>query len=337
MTKEQRIHAFAELGKQLLHPSSEFTEIMTRAETRNPWYTVSNVQNAVTALANNLTTEQLNNWLAPYPDITSDKTVGMVLAGNIPLVGFHDILCVLIAGFRAQIKVSSDDAGLTAAVLQLLTAIEPRFSETVHIADQLTDFDLVIATGSDNSSRYFEYYFGKKPHIIRKNRNSVAVISGSETKEQLEGLGHDIFDYFGLGCRSVSKILIPKDYDVAHLFEGIASFEAIQHHYKYVNNYDYNKSLYLINRDKHYDNGFVLLKEDSRTASPLAVVFYEEYDNITDAENYLNQHAEQIQCVTSSLDLQINIPLFRLGGSQCPALNDYADGVNTLEFLFANA
>ncbi|EEI90287.1 Acyl-CoA reductase (LuxC) [Sphingobacterium spiritivorum ATCC 33300] len=337
MTKEQRIHAFAELGKQLLNPSSEFSEIMTRAETRNSWYTVSNVQNAVTAIANNLTTEQLSNWLAPYPDITTDKTVGMVLAGNIPLVGFNDILCVLIAGFKAQIKVSSDDAGLTSAVLQLLITIEPRFSDAIHIAERLSDFDLVIATGSDNSSRYFEYYFGKKPHIIRKNRNSVAVISGSETKEQLEGLGHDIFDYFGLGCRSVSKILIPKDYDVAHLFEGIASFEAIQHHNKYVNNYDYNKSLYLINRDKHYDNGFVLLKQDTRTASPLAVVFYEEYDNIADVENYLNKHAEQIQCVTSALDLQVNVPLFALGDSQCPALDDYADGVNTLEFLFANA
>ena len=204
------------------------------------------------------------------------------------------------------------------------------------MVDKLTDFDLVIATGSNNTARYFEYYFGQKPNIIRKNRNSIAVINGKETKEQLAALGNDIFDYFGLGCRSVSKIFIPKDYNIGTFFEPIEDRSSIRDHFKYNNNYDYNKSIYLINRDKHFDNGFLLLKEDKNIASPLAVVFYEEYENIQEVENFIKDKKENIQCVVSEESLQIDSPLFGLGGSQTPALDDYADGVNTLDFLAAN-
>lgn len=336
MTKEQRINAFVKLGEQLRLPSEESSQIIQSAQHKNPWYTPQNVERALRAIAENLTIEKLTHWLAPYPDIQSTKTVGLILAGNIPLVGFHDILAVLISGFKAKIKVSSDDAGLTAYVMGLLKKIDPYFGDAFEIVDRLKDFDLVIATGSNNSARYFDYYFGTKPHIIRRNRNSVAVLGGAESPSQLEALGRDIFDYFGLGCRSISKLFIPKEYPIAHFFEGIAAFNNVTAHFKYTNNYDYNKSIYLINGDKHFDNGFLLLKEDEKTASPLAVVYYETYETIAEVENKLTLAQENIQCVVSELALKVPSPQFHFGESQCPSLDDYADGVNTLDFLFAN-
>ncbi|WP_293954042.1 MULTISPECIES: acyl-CoA reductase [unclassified Sphingobacterium] len=336
MTKEQRINAFVKLGEQLQLPSEESSQIIQSAQHKNPWYTPQNVERALRAIAENLTIEKLTHWLAPYPDIQSTKTVGLILAGNIPLVGFHDILAVLISGFKAKIKVSSDDAGLTAYVMGLLKKIDPYFGDAFEIVDRLKDFDLVIATGSNNSARYFDYYFGTKPHIIRRNRNSVAVLGGAESPSQLGALGHDIFDYFGLGCRSISKLFIPKEYPIAHFFEGIAAFNNVTAHFKYTNNYDYNKSIYLINGDKHFDNGFLLLKEDEKTASPLAVVYYETYETIAEVKNKLTLAQENIQCVVSELALKVPSPQFHFGESQCPSLDDYADGVNTLDFLFAN-
>lgn len=336
MTKQQRINAFVKLGQLLQNYPQDLVQVIEQAQYKNPWYTVGYVKKAIQAIAANLTNEKLQHWLSDYPDMQSEKTVGLILAGNIPLVGFHDILCVLISGFKAKIKVSSDDAGLTTCVLALLADIEPEVRARFKIVDKLKDFDLVIATGSDNTSRYFDYYFGSKPHIIRRNRNSIGVITGQETPEQLRDLGHDIFDYFGLGCRSVSKIFIPKDYAVSQLFEGIADFKTISEHFKYNNNYDYNKSIYLINGDKHYDNGFLLLKEDTRTASPLAVLYYEEYNSLSELENELNTQQQAIQCVVSAIPLSLESPVFGFGESQCPALSDYADGVNTLDFLFEN-
>jgi len=336
LTKQQRINAFVKLGELLQRQPEDLTQIIHLAQHKNPWYTIKNVEKALHAISSNLSVKKLNYWLQDYPDLESTKTVGLILAGNIPLVGFHDILCVLISGFKAKIKLSSDDAGLTTYVLNRLKQIEPVFEASFEIVDRLKDFDLVIATGSNNTARYFDYYFGAKPHIIRRNRNSIAVITGKESAAQLQALGRDIFDYFGLGCRSVSKIFVPKDYNVSHFFEGIADFKDVADHYKYNNNYDYNKSIYLINGDKHFDNGFLLLKQDERTASPLSVVYYEEYNSLGDVENELNQQAENIQCVVSEVQLNIQSPVFHFGESQCPALNDYADGMNTLNFLFAN-
>lgn len=333
MTKQERIAAFAKLGEWLANLDEETKSFVTQLHHKNAWYTTDNVIRQMRAIGNNLTQEKLNDWITLYPAHGTSKTVGLVLAGNLPLVGFHDILCCLIMGFNVQIKASSDDAGLTEWVIKKLIEIEPIFSQKVNIVDKLADFDLVIATGSNNSARYFEYYFGQKPNIIRKNRNSVAVLTGEEGEHQLAALGDDIFDYFGLGCRSVSKIYVPKGYPVANFFEAMEKFNSVRDHYKYNNNYDYNKSIYLINKDKHYDNGFLLLKEDKNLSSPLAVVFYEEYTNIQELEQSLEQQQENIQCVVSQKILNISAPLFELGKSQCPALDDYADGVNTLQFL----
>lgn len=295
------------------------------------------MEQALRANSRLLQEEQLTQWLRDYAsDFQEDnpKTVGLVLAGNIPMVGFHDVLSCLVAGFSVQIKTSSDDKHLIPWLLSELIRIEPAFGSKIQLVDKLRDFDLIIATGSNNTSRYFEYYFQKVPHIIRRNRNSVAVLSGEESFDELKQLGHDIFDYFGLGCRNVSKIFFPKNYNYATFFEAIESFAPIVNHFKYHNNYDYNKAIYLVNGDKHLDNGFLLLKEDERIASPLAVVYYEEYDNLGNVAARLTAAENTIQCAVSKLDLPL--PLTPFGESQRPGLNDYADGINILDFLKAN-
>jgi len=336
LTREQRIQAFTKLGNWFEKRDLETIEFVVCTQNQNPWYTSENIEKQFHALAINLTEDKLTRWLEPYPDFITDKSVGLILAGNLPLVGFHDILCTLVLGFTAKIKVSSDDAGLTEYVLHQLVQIEPAFQEQIQVVEKLGDYDLTIATGSNNSARYFEYYFGKKPHIIRKNRNSIAVLTGMETNEELARLGNDIFDYFGLGCRSVSKLYFPEEYDISLFFEAIEEKKDLKNHFKYNNNYDYNKSVYLINKNKHYDNGFLLLKEDTALTSPLAVLHYEEYKDIKDVVNRINLEKEFIQCVVCKNDLAIEVPCVLPGESQCRTLGDYADGVNTLEFLYKN-
>lgn len=336
LTLQQRIEAFAKLGEYLQSNDFENSPFLFSVAQRNPWYTKENVVQQTKAIGSNLQVDKLQAWLKDFPEIKTDKVVGLVLAGNLPLVGFHDILSVLITGFHAEIKASSEDAGLTKAVLDILVAIEPEFSNYFKIVEKLAEYDLIIATGSNNSSRYFEHYFGKKPHIIRKNRNSVAVISGDETNEELQQLGHDIFDYFGLGCRSVSKIFIPENYDIAKLYEPLEHFAGIKDHFKYNNNYDFNKSIYLINKNEHYDNGFLLLKNDENLASPLAVIHYQRYKDIQEVESFIQSHLNEIQCVTAERELNVDAAVFPFGVSQCPALDDYADAVDTLAFLKAN-
>jgi len=334
LTKQQRIDAFVSLGEYLLSDHEELKRTVEIARHHNAWFTPAHVRKALDIVGRTLSRARLTAWLAPYPfheDV--EKTVGLILAGNIPLVGFHDILCALCAGFSIRVKTAADDPVLTRHVLEKLIEIEPRFSGKIHLVDRLNDFDLVIATGSDNSARYFHYYFGKKPHIIRKNRNSVAVLTGQETIEDIRLLGNDIFDYFGLGCRSVSKVFIPAGYDVSDFFEGIAGFSDVINHHKYVNNYDYNKSIYLINGDTHYDNGFLLLKPDPRTASPLAVVYLEEYTDTGALTARLNALEPMLQCIVGREPLNVTTPVVEPGHSQEPALDDYADRVNTLDFL----
>lgn len=335
--KTALIHTFSELGKQLTHPDEQLLTIIHNEKQNNAWFTPESVLKAVTAIGRMLNAADLTKWLGDY-DIAkneSPKRVGLILAGNIPMVGFHDVLCVLCSGNHALIKSSSQDSRLIKHVLEMLTSIEPGFKERYTFVDRLEKFDAIIATGSTNTSRYFEYYFGKVPNIIRKNRTSVAVLSGDESAGQLSELGHDIFDYYGLGCRNVSKLFVPKGYNFNFFFESIESYQPIINHHKYNNNYDYNKSIYLVNSDKHLDNGFLLLKEDERLASPLAVVFYEYYDSLATVQRLLNAQNDKIQCIVSATALQVPIQVVDFGKSQQPALWDYADGVDTMAFLTA--
>ncbi|MBE7176501.1 MAG: acyl-CoA reductase [Mucilaginibacter polytrichastri] len=334
LTIRQRTDAFIKLGQVLHNPDAALISAAMHSRQRNAWFTEESVNRAFASLAQMLDRENLENWLQAYDlENTSPKTVGLVLAGNIPLVGFHDVLCVLISGNRAQIKLSADDSVLLPAVLEKLTEIEAGFKPFFQLVDRLKDFDAVIATGSNNTARYFEYYFGKYPHIIRKNRTSVGVLSGSESTDAISRLGHDIFDYFGLGCRNVSKIFVPKDYTFDRLFEPLEMFSGVLHHHKYNNNYDYQKSILLINRVDHFDNGFLLVKQDEALVSPLAVLHYERYDALSAIENRLREQQDGIQCVVSSLPLDIPPQIVDFGDSQNPGPADYADDVDTLQFL----
>ena len=334
LTKPTLITYFTELGNRLLQPDDQLQEIISCEQNYNAWFTPANVLHAVQSIGKMLNQPDLERWL---PDdintVFTGKKIGLVLAGNIPLVGFHDVLCVLVSGHFAQIKASANDARLITHLLKVLVEIAPQFANRFEFTERLQNFNAVMATGSNNTSRYFEYYFGKVPNIIRKNRNSVAVLTGAETTEQLAQLGHDIFDYFGLGCRNVSKIMVPRDYDFNRLFKAIEVFQPIINHHKYNNNYDYNKSILLVNGVKHLDNGFLLLKEDQQLASPLAVLNYSIYETFGDAETELKKQESNIQCLVAEADIVWDGQLVGFGQSQSPKLWDYADGVNTLAFL----
>ena len=331
----QLLNVFSELGLQLLSPDQQLTDIINDERQYNAWFTPESVLKAVTAAGKMLNQNDLVTWLSKYDFANTKltKRVGLILAGNIPMVGFHDVLCVLISCNFALIKSSSQDARLIKHVLQMLVAIDNRFAGQYSFVEKLENFDAVIATGSNNSSRYFDYYFGKVPHIIRKNRNSIALLTGNENSGQLFALGHDIFDYYGLGCRNVSKLLVPEGYNFNFFFESIEAFQPIINHHKYNNNYDYNKSIYLVNSDKHFDNGFLLLKEDERLASPLAVLYYSHYEDIEQAQQLIEEQSDKIQCIVSALQLQVKNQVVDFGMSQQPALWDYADGIDTMDFL----
>jgi hypothetical protein len=332
LTSKQRIMAFLQLGHILQNPDEQLSSLISSAKQYNAWFTPQSTAMAIKAISEMLNETDLDQWIDTNTDEpVKMNAIGLILAGNIPLVGFHDILCVLASGNKALIKLSSQDKQLIPYILSKLSEIEPLFTEQFEFIERLKDFDAVIATGSNNTSRYFEYYFSKVPHIIRKNRNSIAFLNGNENREELKSLGHDIFDYFGLGCRNVSKIYVPKGYNFNTFFESIEEFKSVADHHKYNNNYDYNKSIFLVNMDKHLDNGFLLLKEDKRMASPLAVVYYEEYESIQEAEIELLANEDGIQCIISRSDLSMNVLPF--GQSQRPGLWDYADGVDTMAFL----
>ena len=309
-----------------------FQHQLTLAQEHNSWFTKENLLFAIENWAAALTKTNLETWIAKenLKEI-SPKKVAIIMAGNIPLVGFLDFLTVLISGHDVLVKQSSNDKQLLPFLSKYLEYVEPSLKGCITFTEQkLTDFDAIIATGSNNTARYFEYYFGNKPNIIRKSRNSVAVITGSETEEDFENLADDIFTYFGLGCRSVSKLYVPKEFDFNHFFNGIYGKKDLIYNAKYANNYDYNKAVYLMSEFDLLENGFLMIKEDESYASPIATVFYEYYDNPIDLKIKLYQDKDKIQCVVSKGFLTDEIPF---GKTQIPQLWDYADGINTLTFL----
>jgi hypothetical protein len=309
----------------------EFEQLIQLSQSHNGWYTPEQVYFSIQSWAKALTQENLDQWTSSYDFTTTEsKTIALILAGNIPLVGFHDFISVLVSGHNVLVKTSSDDQHLLPFLAKYLITVEPQLANKITFVEgKLENFDAVIATGSNNTARYFEYYFKDKPSIIRKNRNSVAVLNGQETKEQLIALGEDIFRYFGLGCRNVSKLFVPKGYSFDAFFEAIFEYQEVIHYEKYANNYDYNKAVFLMSNYKLLDNGFLTLKEDSSHASPISSVFYEYYDSLSEIEKRLESEAETIQCIVSNNLVQNSIPF---GQTQRPQLWDYADHVDTISF-----
>lgn len=352
MKLQKKVHTLSQLGDYLIdylsgqqnksnpilfHQFYEKTHAsIALAERKNPWFTEQNIKYALSYWANVLNEDHLNAWLANYQinDINTLKKVGVIMAGNIPMVGFHDLLCVYLSNHIFYGKLSSDDQILIPHLIEILNAIAPETAEQIFFSEQfLKNMDAYIGTGSNNSARYFEYYFRDKPHVIRSNRNGVAVLSGNETAQDFEKLGEDIFRYFGLGCRNVSKLYVPDNYNFNAFFEGIYPFFEMVNHNKYGNNYEYNRTVYLMGNEKLLDNNFLILKQDAGLSSPIAVLFYEFYNDIKALEKNLQAQKNNLQCVIGNLPQLEGAVAF--GSSQTPNLNEYADGFNTMQFLLA--
>jgi hypothetical protein len=342
---QDAIFALDALGSQLTNYISHLNtttkthsllaDAVKLAPIHNAWFTKEHCEAALRDWGQLLQKDNLSSWLSGYPDPKeTEQVVGLVLAGNLPLVGLHDVLSVLISGHKAKIKMSSKDNILLPALLDILFDIYPHWASRVSlISDQLGSVDKVIATWSNNSSRYFSYYFSDKPHIIRRNRNSVAVLDGKETADQLQGLSNDICRYFGLGCRSVSKLWVPRGYDFDILFGALYQHRSMINHNAYANNYDYNKAIFLMNQEPLLDNGFVILKEDDQLSSPIACLYYSYYDKHSEVEKAIESQQENIQCVVTNSKVENAVAM---GKAQSPKLDDYADNVDTLAFLLKN-
>jgi hypothetical protein len=313
--------------EKVLHEG--LNQLIQTAHIYNGWFIKDFVEEALKNLASMLEGSSLNDFVKNIPEPKTSKTVAIIMAGNIPMVGFHDLMCVLLSGHKVLIKFSTDDNVLMPFFIKLLGHYRPGIENNIRFSEgKLTQFDAVIATGSNNTAAHFKYYFGKYPHIIRKNRTSVAILTGKESPEDLKKLGRDIFLYFGLGCRNVSKVLVPKDYKFDSLFEAVFDYKFAVDNKKYGNNYDYNRAIYLLNLDKFLDNNFLIIKHDEGLFSPVSVLYYQEFDSEKDLKNYLDTNKENLQCIVG------NGPgLIPFGYSQQPVISDYADGVDTLNFL----
>ena len=341
MKQDLKIQGLSKLGHYLqqflqkseidyTHDEEELAALMRRSEVENPWFTQENIRFCFKNWADILTEENIKNWLSEYQVSQLSKKVGLILAGNIPLVGFHDVMCVILSNHIPLIKLSSKDRLLLPFFLKKWG----EFSEwnlEFQIVERLTEYDAVIATGSNNTARYLEYYFKDALSIIRKNRTSVAVLKGDESDAELQLLANDIFRYYGLGCRNVTRILIPNDMKLDRLFENFINYKDIINHNKYANNYDYNRAIYLLNQDLFWDNNFVMLKEDEKLFSPLSVINFSRYETLEEVKQFLDTNKDEIQTVVAKPELGLESIGF--GETQNPSLDTYADNIDTMAFL----
>jgi hypothetical protein len=329
MKLQQRKELLAHLGSYMIGNDPEWVNIKHRAYLENNWFIPEFINLAVNNIATFfLYPSQLDKLAETYSipgENPAPQMIGIVMAGNIPLVGFHDLLCVFLAGHYAKIKASSKDEVLITHLVDKMISWQPGSRNYFTFSAMLKNCDAYIATGSNNSSRYFEYYFSKYPHIIRKNRSSVAILNGHETTEELEALADDVYQYFGLGCRNVTKIFVPQEYNFQPLLLAFRKYDHLADYHKYKNNYDYNLAVYMLNNRYYMTNGSILLVEDTAITSPISQLNYEYYTNESEVRaNLLNNDA--VQCVVG----KNNIPF---GGAQCPGITDYADGEDTMNFL----
>lgn len=322
----ERIDLLDKLGNYIISDDEQWENAKIMAANMNAWFTPESIEMSINNVADNyLQKEKLANWIKSYNLPTNTKKVGIVMAGNIPLVGFHDFLCSFISGHYTKIKLSSKDNVLLKHIIEKLISWNSSVSELVEIADNLKGCDAYIATGSNNTSRYFEAYFSKYPNIIRKNRTSVAILDGAETQEEIKALGKDIYSYFGLGCRNISKIYMPENYSVEQFLNNLDIYKDIIHHNKYKNNYDYYLAIYLLNKVPYLTNDFTLAIENKDLFSPISTLHYEYYSDKNDVLENLQKN-DNVQCIVGEGHIAF-------GNAQLPSLDDYADGVDTMQFL----
>ncbi len=336
MNLDRRIEILSKIGQEILEKPEWLAAAVQQAYYANKWFTIDASWNALNAIAYHFLDEKiLLEWAGGYPieDDMQSKSIGLVLAGNIPLVGFHDILCCFVAGHIAMVKLSTKDEILLTALVGRMIELDAEVESRILLTDKLKGFDAIIATGSNNSRTYFEEYFGKYPNIIRKNRNAVAVISGEESEEELIALGHDIFNYFGLGCRNVSKIYVPSGYNFDLMLGTLHDhYKELANHDKYRNNFDYNNALLMLNKVKYLMSGSLIITESEQISSRIATVHYSFYDKLSELESELEERKEEIQCIVTHLNLSRH-ETFSFGEAQKPGIKDYADGVDTMNFL----
>jgi hypothetical protein len=319
------------LGEAIDPNKNDLNSVLEHAYIKNNWFTQSNVSFCLSNWSKCLNESDLTEWLSDVTEENpSPKTVGIVFAGNIPMVGFHDLLSVLCTGHKARVKLSQNDEVLMKFVIDKIAEIDAELGGRIEVAERIVRPDAVIATGSNNTARYFEYYYRDIPHVIRKNRTSVAVLSGKESDEELDRLADDVFQYFGLGCRNVTKLLIPAEFDITRVLDHMVAYENIIDHNKYANNYTYHKAIYLMNLTEHLDTGYILVKEDENLHSPLGCIYYERYTDLDHVKSTLSGLNDEIQVVVSSMN---GIESQPFGTTQATRLDDYADGVNTLNYL----
>lgn len=355
MVLSNRIEAFRQLGEVLrslvgesasgvltdfaAKYADDFSDTINRQCAENKWFLPEFCRYAVSAIAKMLNGNSLALFESQYKSLVprdcQAQTVAVISAGNIPLAAFHDFMMVLLSGNRYMGKLSAQDKLLLPFLSRILIDIAPEFADCITFVDKVAGFDKVIATGSDNTARYFAYYFGKYPHILRKNRNSLAILDGNESEDDLLKLCDDIFLYFGLGCRSVSKLYIPENYDFEPLIRCMNHrFADLKMRHAYQNNLDYQKTIYMMNRIEFLDAEVVLLTENEAIASPIGILYYQHYLDVHEIEVFCAENAEHIQCVATNL--KVNFPTVCLGQTQQPTLFDFADGVDTFRFCVCN-
>ncbi len=341
MSRENKISGLCELSLYIKNFSDKkaenynadderFSALLRKSEIENPWFTIENQKFALKQWADLLTPENIGNWLSTYKTPINSKRVGLILAGNIPMVGFHDVISVVLSNHIPVIKLSSKDKRMLPFLLEKWNEFS-NGTVQYEFAERLENFDAVIATGSNNTARYLEYYFKDSLSIIRKNRTSVAVLKGDETDEELQLLAEDIFRYYGLGCRNVTRLFIPEDFLIDRIFENFLNFKEIINHNKYANNYEYNRAVYLLNQEKFWDNNFVMLKEDEALFSPLSVINFSRYSTLDEVQNFIKTNEENIQAISAKPEL--GLESIGLGQAQNPDLDTYADHVDTMRFL----
>ncbi len=330
MDLNDKISLLSSLGNEFR--SNEWSEMLVQhAANHNIWYEANMVRTAMSNIASEmLNEEKLKSWISNYPKSNEAKRVGLILAGNIPFVGLQDIISVFLSGHQSVIKLSSKDAFLIQQVIDKLIELNKDCAAHFEIVDKMEKIDAIIATGSNNSYRYFEYYFKDIPHLLRRNRSSIAVLDGSESADQIKGLCEDIFLYFGLGCRSISKLFIPKNYDLVKIREPLEEWNILLDNAKYKNNYDYSYAIYLMNKTAFYALGPGIFLESDQLHSRISCIHFEYYEDIGEVHSWINSNIDEIQCVVGNGLNRDSIPF---GTAQKPSLQDYADGIDTMQFL----
>lgn len=343
LTLQKRIDGFLHLRDYLMELSNpskshrDFDEVVQKTSSHNPWFTPKVIHESIEGLVQLLDPFQIQDVVNKYylGEPTEVRKVAVIMAGNIPMVNFHDYLCILLSGHRFLGKLSSQDKYLLPFFSNKLITFDEGWREYIQFTEEkLTEFDAVIATGSNNSSRYFEYYFGKYPHIIRKNRNSVAILSGNESEDDFKNLFSDVFQYYGLGCRNISQIIVPENYSFIPLFDAWQELgnELLEHN-KYKNNYDYYRAMYLVNKNEFFDTGFASVFPSEEISSPVSVIHYWRYHSSNQVKEFLELNKEKIQCVISNVKEFDSNVTYTIGKSQVPSIFDYPDQVDIFQFL----